>query len=95
VAVVRWTDEALRNLDDILAEIARENPMVAIDLVETIIASDNALKIFPARNPVRHEGGLRERPVLGTCYILLYRVAREGLVYILTIRHEARSERGL
>jgi hypothetical protein len=67
----------------------------AIDLVETVIASGNALKIFPARNPVRHEGGLRERPVLGTRYILLYRGAREGLVYILTVRHEARSGRGL
>jgi len=95
VTVVRWTDEALRNLDDILAEIERENPMAAIDLVETIIASGNALQIFPARNPIRHEGGLRERPVLGTRYILLYRVARGDLVYILTVRHGARSGHGL
>ena len=95
MAVVRWTDEALRNLDGILADIERENPMAAIDLVETIIASGNALRAFPSRNPIRHAGGLRERPVLGTRYILLYRVAREGLVYILTVRHGARAERGL
>jgi plasmid stabilization system protein ParE len=91
VAVVRWTDEALRDLDDILAYIEQHNPMAAIDLVETIIASGNALGIFPARNPIRHAAGIRERPVLGTRYVLLFRIGRENLVHVLAVRHGARA----
>lgn len=91
--VVRWTNEALKDLDGILVDIERHNPMAAIDLVEAIVASGNALRLLPARNPIRHEGGLRERPVLGTRYILLYRIAREDSVVILAIRHGARFDR--
>jgi addiction module RelE/StbE family toxin len=93
VTVVRWTREALDDLDDILAYIERDSPAAAIDLVETIIASGNALKIFPARNPVRHEGDIRERPILGTRYVLCYVVENDDLVHILCVRHGARSNR--
>ncbi len=91
--VVRWTDTALADIDDILTDIEQHNPLAAIDLVETIIASGNALKAFPARNPVRHAGMVRERPVLGTRYMLLYRIERDDLVYVLAIRHGARANR--
>jgi len=93
VGAVRWTNEALADLDDILANIERHDPMAAIDVVEAIIASGNALKTFPARNPIRHEVDLRERPVLGTPYILLYRIEREDLVLIMAVRHGARRSR--
>jgi toxin ParE1/3/4 len=93
VAAVRWTDGARRDLEDILAYIEQHNPMAAIDLVESIIASGNALRAFPARNPIRHKSGLRERPVLGTRYVLLYRIDRAGTVMILTVRHGARANR--
>ena len=93
MAVVRWTDAALRDLDDILAYIEQHNPIAAIDLVEAIIASGNSLKIFPARHPVRHIPGIRERPVLGTRYILLYRIERADLVLVLAVRHGARARR--
>lgn len=93
MGAVRWTNEALADLDGILGEIERHNPMAAIDVVEAIIASGNALKVFPARNPVRHEADLRERPVLGTRYILLYRIEREDLVLIMAVRHGARESR--
>ena len=93
MAIVRWTAEALKDLDDILADIERHNPSAAIDLVESIIASGNALKTLPARNPVRHDGGLRERPVLGTRYVLLYRIEPGELVLVLTVRHGARANR--
>ena len=93
MAGVLWTDEALKDLDEILAEIEQHNPLAAIDLVETIIASGNALKAFPMRNPVRHEGGLRERPILGTRYILIYRLDEDDRVFILAVRHGARERR--
>jgi len=41
VGAVRWTNEALADLDDILANIERHDPMAAIDVVEAIIASGN------------------------------------------------------
>jgi len=80
VPAVRWTDEAFKDLGSILAEIEQHNPRAAVDLVETILASDNALKIFPARNPIRHDGELRERPVLGTRYVLLYRIESDRVL---------------
>jgi toxin ParE1/3/4 len=88
---VRWTGEARRDLSDILAYVDEHNPSAAIDLVETIIASGNALAAFPARNPVRHPVQLRERPVLGTRYLLIYRIEADDLVVILAVRHGARS----
>jgi plasmid stabilization system protein ParE len=90
VAAVHWTDEARRDIADILTHIEQHNPFAAVDLAETIIASGNALSVFPARNPVRHEGGLRERPVLGTRYLLLFRIEPDGSVAILAVRHSAR-----
>lgn len=93
MAVVRWTETALADIDEVLGDIEQHNPLAAIDLVETIIASGNALKVFPARNPVRHAGAVRERPVLGTRYLLLYRIDRGDLVYILAVRHGARANR--
>jgi plasmid stabilization system protein ParE len=93
VAVVRWTAEALTDLDDILADIERHNPLAAIDLVETIIASGNSLRVLPARNPVRHDPDIRERPVLGTRYVMLYRLLTDELVVVLAVRHGARATR--
>jgi len=93
VVAVRWTDEALRDLDTILAYIEQYNPMAAIDLVEAIIASGNSLKFFPARNPIRHATGIRERPVLGTRYVLLYRILGDEQVIVLSVRHGARERR--
>jgi toxin ParE1/3/4 len=91
VPKVRWTDEARRDLSDILIYIDEHNPSAAIDLVETIIASGNALAAFPSRNPVRYPAQLRERPVLGTRYLLLYRIEPNDSVVILAVRHGARS----
>jgi plasmid stabilization system protein ParE len=93
VSIVRWTAEARTNLGDILAYIERENPLAAVDLVEAIIASGNALSVFPARNPIRHAGDLRERPVLGTRYILLYRIVADDQVIIVSVRHGAQEAR--
>ena len=93
MAVVRWTDEACRDLDDILAYTEQHDPLAAIDLVEAIVASGDALRTFPLRNPVRHAGNLRERPILGTRYILIYRVEAGDMVFILAVRHGARADR--
>ncbi len=67
--------------------------MAAVDLVEAIIASGNALATLPKRNPIRHEGELRERLVLGTRYVLLYRVEQGDTVLMLAVRHGARASR--
>ena len=93
MAVVRWTHEAREDLGDILDHIERHNPLAAVDLVETIIASGNALATLPARNPIRHERELRERLVLGTRYVLVFRIEGEDSVTILAVRHGARANR--
>jgi plasmid stabilization system protein ParE len=91
VARVRWTDEAMRNLDDIFDDIERHNPFAAVDLAEAIIASGNALSVFPARNPIRHSDSVRERPVLGTPFILRYALVDDDLVVVLSVRHMRRG----
>jgi plasmid stabilization system protein ParE len=91
VPKVRWTDEALSDLRGILQYVDERNPFAAIDLVETIIASGNALAAFAARNPIRYPAQLRERPVLGTRYLLLYRIEPNDSVVIISVRHGARS----
>jgi addiction module RelE/StbE family toxin len=93
MAVVRWTDQALRDFDEILAYVERQDPLAAIDLVETIIASGNALKAFPLRNPIRYHRGVRERPILGTRYTMCYEV-EDDRVFILCVRYGGRADRG-
>lgn len=93
MAIVRWKQGARADLENILAHIEQHNPLAAVDRVETIIASGNAWAPLRARNPIRHERELRERPVLGTRYVLVYRIEGEDLVLILAVRHGARANR--
>jgi toxin ParE1/3/4 len=86
---VRYTRDALRDLDQISAYIARQNVKAAADLlaaVETVVAR---LERFPHSAPESEIAGVRGTPVLRFPYIIFYTVEDHGIT-IHYVRHAAR-----
>ena len=88
---VKWLRKALNSLDQEAEYIAGEDPKAARDLVRKIdslvsLLADNPALGHPGRLP-----GTRELVVLGTRYIIPYRVnSREQRIEILRVFHMAR-----
>ncbi|MBS0504445.1 MAG: type II toxin-antitoxin system RelE/ParE family toxin [Proteobacteria bacterium] len=84
-----WTDEAVANLDAIVAYIAEFNPAAARRLAARLIELADGLAEFSERG--RDVGfGRREMTIIRP-YILRYRVDPDR-VLILRIRHSARQD---
>ncbi|MEH3123178.1 MAG: type II toxin-antitoxin system RelE/ParE family toxin [Sphingomonas phyllosphaerae] len=87
MARVDWTDEALREIDEIVFYIERFDPAAAIRVSTRLFALGDSLSEFPRRGrPV--EDGLRELTTVPP-YIMLYETDGE-IVSIISIRHGAR-----
>ena len=84
-----WSAQSLRELEASIEYIATDNPTAALDLGEQILSSvENILPANPyAGRPGRVEGS-REL-VVHESYIVAYEVT--DVIYILTVRHAARS----
>jgi len=88
VAEVTWAFQALLDLEDIRAYVARDRPVAAERLAERIRAAAAALDRYPARGRPISQGRYeltRIRP-----YLIRYRVTADG-VRILEVRHGARK----
>jgi len=86
---VRYTRDALRDLDQISAYIARHNANAAADLltsVETVVAR---LDRFPRSAQETEMTGVRGAPVLRYPYIIFYSIEDHGIT-IHYVRHAAR-----
>jgi addiction module RelE/StbE family toxin len=86
---VRYTSDALRDLDQISSYIARQNVNAAADLmaaVETVVAR---LERFPRSAPETEIKGVRGTPALHFPYIIFYTVENHGIT-IHYVRHAAR-----
>jgi addiction module RelE/StbE family toxin len=89
MARVRWSDEAERDLAQILDFIAGRNPAAA-DRMQALFA--NAVKNLPDHPLIYREGriaGTREI-VVHPNYFLVYRIASDA-VWIVNILHTARQ----
>ncbi len=87
---VRYTRDALQDLDQISAYLTERNPKTAaavLDAVETVVSR---LDRFPYSAQQTEMAGVRATPVLRYPYIVFYRV-RESGIEILYIRHAARQ----
>jgi toxin ParE1/3/4 len=84
---IEWTDEAVGNLEAIIAYISAFNPPAAQRLAERLIAVADSLAEFPERG--RQVGDGRREMTVVWPYVVRYRIA-EDAVYILRIRHGAR-----
>jgi len=85
---LRWSAQSLRELEAILAYIATDEPVAALELGEKILSSvETILPDNPfAGRPGRVEG-TREL-VVHKSYIIAYEVS--DAINILTVRHSAR-----
>ena len=85
---IRWTQKANRNLDDVEAYIAQDNPDAAIRMVLKIIRVVEQLLQRPALGRPGRVHGTRELVITGTPFIVPYRVRGE-VVEILAVLHGA------
>lgn len=71
--IVRWTDEGLADLEEIVEYIGQRNPAAAIRMQEMMQAAAEQLPLHPFIHRTGRVGGTREA-VVHPNYILVYRV---------------------
>ncbi|MDI1286846.1 MAG: type II toxin-antitoxin system RelE/ParE family toxin [Reyranella sp.] len=86
--VVRWTRRARRRLEEIGAYIEADNPTAAARVVGTIALAVQRLGKAPGRGRPGRIRGTRELVVVGTPYIVAYRIRADD-IELLTIQHGA------
>jgi addiction module RelE/StbE family toxin len=85
---VRWLRRARRQVDEIGAYIARDNPAAADRVVERIRQAADRLAAHPLMGRQGRVIDTRELVVPGTPYIVAYRVRGQS-VQILAVQHSA------
>lgn len=85
--IVRWTETAFEDLQEIAEFIARDKPEAARRVVERIYQAVSALQTHPMRGRLTGTTSLREIVVNPLPYIVLYRVGEE--VEVIRILHGA------
>lgn len=86
--VVRWTRRARRRLEEIGAYIEADNPAAAARVVGAIALAVQRLGKAPGRGRPGRIRGTRELVVVGTPYIVAYRIRADD-IELLTIQHGA------
>jgi plasmid stabilization system protein ParE len=86
---VRWTRRARHRLESIGAHIEADNPAAAARVVGAIALGIQHLGHAPGRGRPGRIRGTRELVIVGTPYIVAYRVHAND-IEILTIQHGAR-----
>ncbi len=86
---IKWTQTALRSVDEIAAYIAKDNPTRATSFVLGLQDAVAKLQAHPGMGRAGRVPGTREL-VLHKNYIAIYRV-RGGDVEILRLHHAARN----
>jgi addiction module RelE/StbE family toxin len=90
---VRWSDDAVRHLEDILEFIGRDRPAVALSVVERLISLIDALDEHPLLGRRGLRRGTRERLIPGLPYVIVYRVLGASEVEIVGVFHGRRQFR--
>ena len=89
---LRWMPQARKDLAEIIAYIARDNPSAAARVYDRIVAGAAVLLDQPWTGRPGRVDGTRELVVSRTRYILPYRVREgpDGAVQILAVIHSSR-----
>jgi toxin ParE1/3/4 len=87
---VIWSDTALAQLDAIGIYLEQFNPRAAGEVAAHLLDAGNSLESFPHRGRLVPGTDMREI-VTNYSYIIRYRVAGDGTVRILRVRHTARQ----
>jgi plasmid stabilization system protein ParE len=89
---VIYTDEALRDLDDILEFIELHYPAISVAFEERLRAIERRIGSWPkSAEEVAQRPGVRVVPCVRYPYRLFYRIA-DDVVEVLHINHGARQE---
>jgi toxin ParE1/3/4 len=86
---VRYTRRARRDLAEIFAYIARDNPRAANRVIERIEEVVAGLEHAPKAGSATNKPGIRRVPVVSYPYLIFYEIY-EDEVAIVHIRHGAR-----
>lgn len=86
---VVWTALALRELEAIGDYIARDNPSAAVRTVTRVFDRVDALADQPESGRIGRIPGTRELVIIGTPFIVPYRM-RDEQIEILSVFHGAR-----
>jgi toxin ParE1/3/4 len=87
---IRWTAEAVANLENICLYISEDNSAAALKTVTSIYERIEELVVFPNRGRMGREPGTRELVLTPLPYIAAYRV-KDNTVEILHIYHGAQD----
>ncbi|MGI4745466.1 MAG: type II toxin-antitoxin system RelE/ParE family toxin [Janthinobacterium lividum] len=86
---VRYTRQALADLEEARRYIALDRPAAAASVAVSLRRAIDGLRLFPDRGRPGRVAGTRELVVIGTPFVVAYRVADPN-VDILAILHGAR-----
>ena len=87
--IVRYTRQALADLEEARGYIALERPTAAVAIVTRIRDAIEGLRLFPERGRRGRASGTRELVVPPTPFLVAYRISG-GHIDILAILHGAR-----
>lgn len=87
---VRWTQRALRRLDQIGAHIAADSPDAAARVVARLVSSVDALAHHPGMGRTGRIKGTRELVLADIPYLVPYRVRGSDLE-VLSVLHAAQQ----
>lgn len=85
---IRWSPEALADLEAITAHIREENPAAARRVALALLAGVGRLKDFPESGRIGRLEGTRELVYPSLPYLAVYEL-RDAAVEILTVLHGA------
>ncbi len=86
---IRWLKLAARDLEQVEAYIARENPAAAVRVVLRIIEAVELLAEQPGIGRPGRIEGTRELLINGTPFLVPYR-QKDGYIEILRVYHHSR-----
>lgn len=86
---IRWLKLAARDLEQIEAYIARENPAAAVGVVLRVVEAVELLAEQPGIGRPGQIEGTRELVINGTPFLVPYR-QKDGYVEILRVYHHSR-----
>lgn len=90
MAEVRWTDQAIEDVESIRDFIARDSPRYALLVAERLVGAVERLESFPRSGRIVPEfKDDRLREVIWGSYRIVYRLL-DDTIEVLTVYHAAR-----
>ena len=90
VVQVRWTADAVKQLQEAVEFIATDSSVAAQQVAETIYSEIESLSHMPHRGRLGAVPGTRELVIVSVGYIVTYEVIRDA-VFVLRLHHGAQN----